>query len=159
MEPFDEREHPATEQAEEAEEADVLAVLEGGRGAGRDPTEETSVTRCDVLDDLRRVRPLLLAYTVLSQALGRESVERKAEAIAAVHEGEPGRQRILYREGDVEDALEILRLRSVSRLDRGTEISVAEEDLIELLSVDVGEVRLLVIRLSGRTHGTRTRPG
>lgn len=114
------------------------------------------MTRYQALEYLRSVHPLLPSYSILSEALGRESVERKAAAVAARHGHDPFVRRMLYGESDIEDALEMLRLRAVYRLDRGRNLPVAREDLVELLSVSISEVRVLGIRLSGRQHDSLT---
>lgn len=69
----------------------------------------------------------------------------------------PRSARYLYRDGELEDALEMLRLRATYRLDRRMDVPVAREDLMELLASDLPEVRLLGIRLAARGSGPTTR--
>jgi hypothetical protein len=109
-------------------------------------------TRRAALEYLGSVHPLLPAYAVLAEALGREAVEAKARAVEARLAWAGGDVRFLYGEGEVEDALALLCLRTRSRLERGLAVALSRDDLPVLLSADHAQARTLGIRLLARTH-------
>lgn len=126
------------------------AVIDGAAGDMRASEVEEDAYR-DQRPPWIEPKPRLAAYAVLAEALGRESVERKAEAVRARHGHDPWHARLMYPEGQIEDALEMVRMRATARLDQGLDVPVLQEDLVELLSVSVPNVRLLAIRLSTRS--------